>query len=497
MAITIQRYVDITSGVGGAAQVSTRQLIARIFTSSTLVPTQAVVEMTTLQDVADFFGTSAAEYTLATKYFGYVSKTITSPSRICFASYQSVPQPARVYGGRTPAVLNVLQTVTSGQMIVSVGSNAYTVTGINLSVAANFDAVASIIQTAIRSGPGSLYTSANVTWDAPNNRFNLFSGASGENTISISNTASGTQLAPLLDWLESDGATWVYGNAAQQPVDAVIKANSISNNYGSIMFIPTLTLEQIQAVANWNDAQNVAYLYSVAVSAANASSWATALRNTSGVALTLDPGISGEYPALLPMSQLASTDYSRRNSTVNYMFLQDNLTASVTTDATANTYDNLRVNYYGQTQQAGNNISFYQRGVMMGLATDPLDINTYVNEMWFKDAITVELMNLLLAMPKISANTTGQSLLQASVVAIVEQALFNGTISVGKTLTTTQQAYITQMTGDEDAWRQVQSQGYWFNIVIQPVGLEYHAIYTLIYSKDDAVRKVTGSNILI
>lgn len=497
MAITIQRYVDITSGVGGAAQVSTRQLIARIFTSSTLVPTQAVVEMTTLQDVADFFGTSAAEYTLATKYFGYVSKTITSPSRICFASYQPSNTHATIYGSRTPSTLSQLQSVTSGQMTVNISGSSFTITGVNLSVAASLDAIAAIIQTAVRAGPGLVYSAAVVTWNATNNRFVLSSGGAGEAPISVATTSSGTQLAPMLGWLESNGAVYVYGVNAQQPVDAVIKANSISNNYGSIMFIPTLTLEQIQAVANWNDAQNVAYLYSVAVSAANASSWATALRNTSGVALTLDPGISGEYPALLPMSQLASTDYSRRNSTVNYMFLQDNLTASVTTDATANTYDNLRVNYYGQTQQAGNNISFYQRGVMMGLATDPLDINTYVNEMWFKDAITVELMNLLLAMPKISANTTGQSLLQASVVAIVEQALFNGTISVGKTLTTTQQAYITQMTGDEDAWRQVQSQGYWFNIVIQQVGLEYHAIYTLIYSKDDAVRKVTGSNILI
>lgn len=499
MAITIQRYVDITSGVGGAAQVNTRQLIARFLSSNPVIPTSAIVEMTTLQDVADFFGTSSDEYLRAVDYFGYVSKTITSPNKISFSSYQPSGLAPRIYGGRQPATLSQLQAVTSGQFVLSIGGNAYTMTGLNLSTAVSLDAVASVIQTAVRSGPGGSYTTATVNWDASGNRFVLIASGGAQNaTISVSNTSSGTQLAPLLAWLDST-ATWVDGVLAQEPVDAVLKGTAISNNFGSFAFIPSISLSQIQAVGEWNDAQNVAYLYSVRVSAANASSWSTTLRNISGICLTLESPASAvnEFPELLVMSQLAATDYTRRNSTVNYMFLQDNLTASVSTDADANTYDNLRVNYYGQTQQAGNNIAFYQRGVMMGLATDPLDINTYVNEMWFKDAITVELLNLLLAMPKISANTTGQSLLQASVVGIVEQALFNGTISVGKTLTTTQQAYITQLTGDEDAWRQVQSQGYWFNIVIQPVGLEYHAIYTLIYSKDDAVRKVTGSNILI
>lgn len=499
MAISITRYVDITSGVGGAAQATTRALIARFMSASPLVPTQAILEMTTLQDVADFFGTSSDEYKRAVKYFGYVSKSITSPNRISFASYQATALSARVYGGRAPAALSALQAVTSGQMTVGIGGASYTLTGINLSTAVSLDAVAATLQTAIRSGPGSAYTSATVNWDSINNRFALFSGVSGESAISIANTASGTQLAPLLAWLEGNGAIWVYGVAAQEPVDAVIKATGISNNYGSLAFIPTITQAQTKAVAEWNDAQNVSYLYSVRVTAANATSWAADMEDISGICMTLESPASAvdEFPELLPMSQLAATDYTRRNSTVNYMYLQDALTASVTTDAVANTYDGLRINYYGQTQQAGNNIAFYQRGLMMGLATDPVDINVYANEMWFKDAITVELLNLLLAMPKVSANTTGQSQLQAACLGIVEQAIFNGTISVGRFLTNLQQAYITQVTGDDTAWRQVQSQGWWFNIVIRLVGTEQHAIYTLVYAKDDAVRKVTGSNILI
>lgn len=498
MAITIQRYVDITSGVGGANQAVARQLILRVFSADDKIPTSAIMEMTTLQDVADHFGTSSTEYKIASKYFGYVSKSITSPSKISFASYHPSGVVAIVYGGRTPYQLSALQDITSGNMIVNIGTSSYTISGVNLSTAVSLDAVASTIQTAIRSGPGTLYSSAVVSWDAAANRFVLFAGGSAQNApVSIANTNSGTQLAVALAWNEGDGATWIDGVASQSPVEAVAKASGISNNFGSFLIVPTITLEQIEAVADWNDAQNVAYIYLIGVSSANASSWAGALQQKSGIAMTLNPAIDGEFPHMLPGSQLAATDYERRNSTCNYMYLQDDLTPAVTTDALADTYDNLRINYYGQTQQAGNNISFYQRGYMMGLPTDPLDINTFANEIWFKDAITVALLNLLLAMPKVSANASGRSLLQAQCMGVIELALFNGTISVGKTLTTTQQAYITQMTGDEDAWRQVNSIGYWFDIVIRPVGAEYHAFYTLIYSKDDAVRKVTGSNVLI
>lgn len=493
MAISISNYVDIKSAVGGASQAQNRALIARFFSSSLLIPTQQPLEFTTLQAVSDFFGASSEEYKRAVVYFGYVSKSATSPNRISFASYQPSAIAARIYGGKSPAALASLQAVTSGQLVLNIGASSFTMASINLSVAADLAGVASIIQTAIRTGPTSAYTGATVTWNATANRFEFVAGATGANVISTGLTASGVQLLPLLQWDAS--ATFVYGVGAQEPVDAVIAATAASNNFGSFAFISGITQSQIAAVAAWNDAQNVSYLYSVAITPNIASTMYNLLKDVSGVALTLDPAVTGQYPEMLPMNAAAATDYSRRNATLNYMFLQDNLTASVTTDALAATYDNLRINYYGQTQQAG--ISFYQRGVMMGLATDPTSINVYVNEMWFKDAVTVAIMNLLLALPRVPANTTGQGQLMLACQAVIEQARFNGVISIGKSITATQQAFITLITGDDTAWREVQSQGYWFNIKIVLVGTEYQAQYTLVYSKDDAIRKVTGSNILI
>jgi hypothetical protein len=178
------------------------------------------------------------------------------------------------------------------------------------------------------------------------------------------------------------------------------------------------------------------------------------------------------------------------------------LTPSVTTTADSDTLDNNRVNYYGRTQTAGQNIDFYQRGVMMGLATDPVDINTFANEMWFKDAIGAQIMSLLLSVGRVSANNAGRGQLLSVIQSVIESAGVNGTISTGKPFTTVQKVYITSLTGEENAWQQVQTIGYWIDILMQSyvttTGLtEWKAVYSLIYSKDDAIRKVEGSHTLI
>ncbi len=117
-----------------------------------------------------------------------------------------------------------------------------------------------------------------------------------------------------------------------------------------------------------------------------------------------------EFPEMFPMMIEAATNYDGVNAVQNYEFQQvAGLTPSVSDDSTANAYDAINVNYYGVTQTAGQQIAFYQQGKLQGLITDPKDMNTYVNEIWLKDAATVAIMNLLLALNQISANAQGRS----------------------------------------------------------------------------------------
>ena len=580
MPVSFSRYVDITSGIGAGASVSTRNLGALIVTNNPLVPTNTLVTFTSAAQVGQYFGTTGEEYARAVFYFGWVSKAITTPSQLSFWFWNAnAATGSLIYGVSPPSALSAFTAISAGDFTLTLGGYTGHITGINLSAAGSLTAVASAVQTAIRavSAGGTAWTAATVTYNSLTSQFNLVSGTTGTDTVAVT---AGTinDIAGLLGWLT--GAILSSGTAAQTVSANLNSLLQISNNFGSFVYeqapftralatatfytpsmmsvsaisvgqlavgqtitgtsvpsgttitglgtgsggtgtysvsttsaftlgttsitaLQSLTLTELVSAANWNNSlnPNIQFLFSVQVSSANASAWASAFSAIGGVTLTLASPVSVEYPEMAPMMIEAATDYTARNSVENYMFQQFNLTPSVTTDAAANIYDPLLINYYGLTETAGQNIAFYQRGFMYGTATQPSDQNIYVNEIWFKDAIAASIMTLLLSATQVPANATGQAMLTAQLQTVINQALFNGTISVQKTLTSAQKSYITNVTGSPTAWQQVQTSGYWFNVVIQTSVVNgvstYTAVYTLVYSKDDVVQSITGSNILI
>jgi hypothetical protein len=382
MAISFTKYVNITSGVGGAGAVRQRDLIGRIFTANVLLAVGTMAEFDTLADVSTLFGSTSDEYKRAAFYFGWVSKNTTQAKKISFARWDNTP-----------------------------------VTG--------------------------------------------------------------------------------------ETVTAVLTASSeANNNFGSFAFIPVLTSAQIAEAALWNNTQNVMYQFCASVPAADVATVSAAIIGYAGVSITLKSLVATEFHELIPMTILAATNYAKRNSVQNFMFQQFALTPSVTTTTLSTTYDELRANYYGRTQTAGQNLDFYQRGALMGGNTAPTDMNTYANEQWLKDAAGAQIMSLLIAMPKVSANAGGRAQLVTVLQDVIDRALFNGTISVGKELNVTQKVYIASVTGDDLAFHQIQSIGYWVDCTLESYvtvdgRTEWRAVYTLLYSKDDVIRAVSGTHTLI
>lgn len=516
MAISFSKYIDIVSGVGAGATVRQRELIGRLFTENPLMPTGAFVEMTTADDVKNYFGSTSEEYKRALLYFGFISKNITSAKKISFARFAREDVAPTVYGGKVTALIATFAAISDASIKVTMGAT-FSITGIDFTGVTTYSGIATIMQTAIRGTPtGAVFDSATVTYDAVNKRFVLTGGATGDFVMNIEDAATGTSIRSLLNWIEGDdpilNARFSDGIVAQTYVDCVSESAAASNNFGSFEFLPYtdgsliyMDIDNAVAVAAWNDAENVKFVFCLAVYYADRQTYSDDLIGYSGVALThVDDVLADfQYPEMIPMIVLAATDYTRRNSVQNYMYQQlASIEPTVNTTAISNALDNLRINYYGQTQTAGQAISFYQRGVLCGGSSDPVDMNTYANEMWFKDACSAALMTLLLAMGKVSANRQGQGQIYGQLVSVVGQALFNGTISVGKILTNTQKQFIDSITGIADTWRKIENVGWYLDVQIQSYTTEdsrteYKAVYTLIYSKDDAIRKVEGSHILI
>lgn len=498
MTISFKRYISIDSGVGAGANVGNRQLIGRFFDDNSMIPTGSFITFDSADEVGAYFGTGSTEAARANFWFGWVSKEITDAKAMSFCRWNSAASAPQIFGA--PGLsLTALKAITAGSFTLTLGGVTNTMSALDFSGAANLAAIAALVQTAIRTKTGSMWTAATVVYNSTRNSFDFVGGVVGAANIFVTAGTGGGDAAAAMGWLSA--ATILSPGGAIQTITQVLSQSAAAdNNFGSFAFTATLTQDQIVEAATWNDTQNNQFIYSVPCTSSTASALNAVLVGLSGVTLTLAP-ISTEYPEQMPMMILASTNYVARNTTQNYMYQIFDITPSVTTDADADIYDALRVNYYGQTQTAGQLIQFYQRGFMMGLPSDARDQNTYANEIWLKDAAGAALMTLLLALTKVSANATGRAQILSILQGVINQARFNGTISVGKILTDTQKEFITQITGDNQSWKQVQNLGYWVDaVIVQEVisGVtEYKAVYTLIYSKDDVIRKIEGSDILI
>lgn len=505
--ISQSRYINIVSGVGAGAAVAQRQLIMRAITQNSVLPPGVVGQFGTATAVGAYFGTNSEEYKRALAYFSFISKSITSPQLISFARWVNAPIAPMIVGDTIAKVLASFVAITAGTLTLNDGATAVPVTGLNFSTATTLTQVATILQTALNALTDVQLKNSTVTFNTNTNQFVLTGSTTGSGTLSASATGLNSDVSGLLGWT-TGGTVLVAGQAADTAAVAVAKSAGISNNFGSFVFCTPATPLQntdIAAIAQWNDAQNNMYIYSVPTPLSNLATLYALVSGYSGCALNvLSTTQANDYIEQSPCEILAATNYNAVNAGQNYMFYQfANRNITVTDDNTANTVDASRGNYIGATQNAGQILAFYQRGVLCGGNTAAVDMNTYANEMWLKSAISSQLMSLFLNVPIVPASPIGQGQILAVIQSQVDQAKTNGVISPGKTLSTVQQLYITQVSGDPNAWRQVQNIGYWLNVTFSSYVntntqlTEWMANYTLIYSKEDAIRLVDGNDILI
>lgn len=275
-----------------------------------------------------------------------------------------------------------------------------------------------------------------------------------------------------------------------------------NNNFATFTILGLTDSTEIATLAGYV-AQNYPseFMMVVPVTSSNYTTIQSATANINGVSLELCGTLedTGKFNFVMPMAITATTDYNKENGTVNYMYMQDNnMTVVVDNDTSATTYDNVKVNYYGRTQQAGQKLAFYQNGVLQGNYQDQ---NIYVNEIWLKDALSTKFLNYMLLTSNWYANKSGQAIGQGLVVDIIDRAKLNGTITTEKEISESDKVFIYNITADENAWRQIYQLGYYLITSISKVKINnqdtYQFNYTLLYSKGDSIKKVEGQNILI
>lgn len=500
MAIPQEEYINITSGVAARPAATNRELIGRVLTTNTNAPynvsDKTLIEFTSPQSVGTFFGTNSAEYAFAKSYFGFISKDIRKPAKISFMRYDASEDPILGYvaseNGYVPN-LTALQAITSATITIQQnGGTPIVVAGINLSSAASFSDVATLVSTAINEEDAEM----SVAYQASPQRFILQSSAwVGDITIKITDDVG--DLASQLGWINpiisngrSTGSSWT------EELDRIF---DLSNNCGSftMMDFTSITTADIETISDWVAEKNVKYMFVAPVSDTNRSEVYTAV-GTDGTGTWLQYSLNNLYAQFAPMAIGATFNYKVANTNANFDFYPvSGMATQVSTKAKYDALNAQRVNFYGITQQAGSGINFLQHGYLCGSITDAA---VYYNEMWLKDDIFTRLMNLFIAVKRIPANQEGALQVKGIIINSVNQAINNGCILKNKSLSDTQIANITEITNDEDAWRSVQDNGYYLTTMVSSItenGVEkFICEYTLLYAKGDSIRKIEGRDIL-
>ena len=483
MPISQKNYVNILSQVGGGSAVSRRDLMGRVFSDNPILPVGQVLEFTggptiALDGVGEYFGINSKEYAFASKYFSYRTKKGSRPNKISFARITTEAKPATVASARVRAVAD-LTSITDGRLSIVVNDTPKVANHINLSTATNYNSVATLLNTAF-SGQGISFAYSN-----------------GRYIASTDETGSAQQI----DSVSGNVAEAMGFNIISQGVDAqsaaqsIIDSANVSTNFFGICILKELSAGEYGEIAEWVSNQNVKYMLSIKVTAETAESYSELLKNYDGVCLTLGKS-SGldDYVAFMPVASVAAIDYNRVNGAIDLMYQYFDTEPMVKSSADKKTYDDLLVNYYGQTEQAGNLVSFYQNGVLLGSVRK---IGVYANEAWLKDAFVADILNLRLSLDSLPANQTGVGMVMGVMTNTINQALENGVMLVGKTLTQTQKDYITNLTGDDNAWMKVQSNGYYLDAELVNENDNYKVSFLCVYSKGDSINYVDGTDILI
>lgn len=507
MSIPIKKYVAITSAIASTDGASRKELILRVFTTNPLFAANTVYEFTSSANVAVFAGALSAEAKLASEYFGWISKKSTQPKKISFMRYSFEALAPYMYTTKKLAPISDFKTITDGSMVINLGGTAYTISGVNLSTIVAYTDVAAAIQIAIRGNTdgGALWTNATVTYNASNSSFELKGGETGINDINYATmAATGTDLAALLGFDTTGAPVLSNGTAEQTVTDVLNKTIDLSTNFLTIGFLNASdAYNNLDAIGAWVTEQNNEYRFSFDLGAVNYAEGIATGEKYSGMTAqyNINYGIEGINPAWLMSCILpATTNYNSANSVKNYMFQefpQQPVAVGIDDNNLYQTLDSLCINYNGQTQKSGKNIAFYQNG----FNTDATDTAVFDNEAWLKDAIASEVLNAFLGLDFISADADGEAIVTGILNNIAIEALNNHVFSRGRILENTQKAYITQISGNENVWLDVQNNGYWFNVKLTKETQDKVTInvadYTLIYLKNDVIRKVVGRNILI
>lgn len=386
---------------------------------------------TSLNGVAQDFGTTAPEYLAARDYFSQSPQ----PAQCFVGRWAQTATKGHIRGASlspTQSLLSNFTAVSNGSLSITIDGTARNLTGVNLSGALNLNNVASIIQTALTA----VVPNAGVKYDSVYNRFDVSSGTTGAgSTVSYATAApSGTDLGPLLHLTSLDASAPVAGMAAESLVAAVAALANQSGAWYSL---------QVATVPPPADADHIAVaalieglstsqsrIYGATIQNANAMDGTT----TADLASALKPfsrtydqfSRNDPYAAESLFGRFATVDYEGSNTTITAAYKQEpGVTPEVITESQFATLKAKNCNVFVAVQN-GTQIIF------PGVMANGDYIDERIGADWLQNRIQTDCYNLLYTTAtKVPQTDAGMNLIKTVIANACTVAVQNGFIAPG------------------------------------------------------------------
>jgi hypothetical protein len=394
--------------------------------SSVIDTNERIRSYTTLSAVANDFGTTAPEYLAAVNFFSQSPQ----PALLYLGRWAQTASSGVLHGARLStsqqAIAN-FQAITNGGFNITIDGTVKNITGLNFSGAANLNAVAAIIATAL--------TTANVIWGANNQRFDIISKTTGAtSTVSYASAGTGTDVSTLLGLTAASGASApVPGIPAETLLSAVTQMANISTDwYGLAIAAIGLTDADQIAVAAFIEAASPSRIFGITTQA----SATLDPTSTTDLAYVLSAAkyrrtftqysTSSPYAVTSMYGRAFTVDFTGNRTTITLKFKQEpGITAETLTETQAATLKakkcNVFVNY-------NNSTAIIQEGQM----TDGSFFDEVHGLDYLQNDVQTAVYNLLYTSPtKVPQTDAGANLIATTISARLAQGVANGLIAPG------------------------------------------------------------------
>lgn len=425
MSLSVSRLVRVSVNLSplSAARRGFGTLLV-IGDSNVIDGLERIRSYSSIESVADDFGTTAPEYFAAALYFGQSPK----PKTINIGRWIRTASSGILKCGILTTAEQALAewtSITDGGFKVDVDGVEQEILALDFSGAESLNAIAALITDEL--------TGAVCTFDG--SRFLITSSSTGASSAIgfLSAPESGADISDQLKGTSVLAPPLIPGYAAETPVECVAVLAEKSNVwYGSMFAASTMptTAENLE-VAALIQAFSVSRIFGVTITSTTVldatvtNDLATQLKDLN-YTRSCTQYSANPYAIASMFGRAFSVDFNANRSTITLMYKQEpGVVAEDLTDTQANTLKSKRCNVFVAYD---NDTAILQYGVMSGLA--------YFDEIhgldWLQNAIQTNEYNLLYTgKTKIPQTDSGGNQLVNEVAAACEAGVNNGLIAPG------------------------------------------------------------------